>query len=388
MLIDLLIILFAASTVYRTWGGGFVRQFLASGGFFGGLFLGRWLEPYTIGFVHTPASRAVVTAVTILGVALACLAIGEFIGLKLKYHLLGKQLNKFDNALGALLSVASVLISAWLLAAVANNLPRSGLSVALNQSKIIAALDRALPSAPTVIADLGKLIDPNGFPNVFIGSEPIPKGNVSLPALGSLQNAVNTDKNSVVRIQGQGCGGVVYGSGFVVGTNLVATNAHVVAGISQPQVQDVNGTHGGRVIWFDPNLDLAVLRVNGLAGKPLSLNKATVASGAPAAVLGYPGGGPFTADPAAVLNEFEASGQNIYNSGHVLRAVYEIQATVIPGNSGGPLVSENGTVIGVVFAESTSYDHVGYALAMSKVISEIQTASQDYQTVSTGACVE
>jgi S1-C subfamily serine protease len=118
------------------------------------------------------------------------------------------------------------------------------------------------------------------------------------------------------------------------------------------------------------------------------MNPANESSGTPAAVLGYPGGGPFNAGPAAVLDEFEASGHNIYDSGVTLRSVYEIQATVIPGNSGGPLVGVNGEVIGVVFAESTTYNHVGYALTMSKVISEIKQASNNQQTVSTGACAE
>ncbi|HVA11081.1 MAG TPA: MarP family serine protease [Candidatus Dormibacteraeota bacterium] len=386
MFIDVLIVLIALAAVYKTWHSGFVRQFLASGGFFGGLLLGRWLTPHTISLVHAPTSRTLVTITTILGTALCCLIIGEWVGIKLKYRLIGKQLNHLDNGLGALLSIGSILISAWLVTAVANSLPPSSLSISLNQSKIISSLNRLLPSAPRVIADLGKLIDPNGFPNVFIGNEPIPRGDVKLPALGDLLSAVNADKNSVVRIEGQGCGGIVSGSGFVVGNNLVATNAHVIAGISRPVVQDVNGAHNVRVVWFDPGLDFAVLRVSGLAGKPLSLSSNNAASGTPAAVLGYPGGGAFNAGVAAVLDEFEASGHNIYDSGLTLRQVYEIQASVIPGNSGGPLVAENGSVIGVVFAESTSYNHVGYALTMSKVISEIQRARNNYQTVSTGAC--
>jgi S1-C subfamily serine protease len=388
MLVDIVIVLLAAVAVYRSWGSGFVRQFLASGGFFGGLLLGRWLESYTISLVHTPTSRTIMTIATILGMALCCLVIGESIGINLKYRLVGKKLNKLDNGGGALLSIGSILICAWLLAAVANSLPPSQLSIALNQSKIISSLNRILPSAPTVIADIGKLIDPNGFPDVFVGNEPIPRGDVNLPALGDLLAAVNADKNSVVRIQGQGCGGIVSGSGFVIGNNLVATNAHVVAGIVHPVVQDSNGSHTARVIWFDPNLDFAVLRVPDLAGKPLTLDPNNIAPGTPGAVLGYPGGGSFNAGSAAVLDEFEASGHNIYDSGVTLRSVYEIQATVIPGNSGGPLVAENGNVMGIVFAESTAYQHVGYALTMSKVISEIQQARNDYSGVSTGACAE
>ena len=302
--------------------------------------------------------------------------------------MLGKNLNKLDNALGAILSIATILISAWLLSSVANSLPSSNLSIALNQSRIIRSMRELLPPAPNVIADIGKLIDPNGFPDVFVGSEPIPRGNVNLPSLGSLLPAVNADKASVVRIQGDGCGGVVSGSGFVVGSDLVATNAHVVAGIAHPVVQDANGQHNAEVIWFDPNLDFAVLKVYGLAGKPLTLNGTAQQNGTPSAVLGYPGGGNFNAGPAAILDEIEASGHNIYDTGLTLRSVYEIQATVIPGNSGGPLIAENGDVIGVVFAESTTYSHVGYALTMSKVINEINQAHNDEQPVSTGMCAD
>jgi S1-C subfamily serine protease len=388
MLINILIVVIAAAAVYRSWHSGFVRQFLTSGGFFAGLFLGRWLEGFTITLVHTPTSRGVMTIITILGIALCCLVIGEFIGISLKYHLLGKRLNKLDNGLGAVLTVCSILVSVWLLSAVANSLPASELSMALNQSQIVNGINRVMPSAPNLIADIGKLIDPNGFPDVFAGGEPIPQGTVNLPSLGSLQSAVNADKTSVVRIQGHGCGGIVSGSGFIVGSNLVATNAHVVAGITHPVVQDIGGSHNARVIWFDANLDFAVLQVSGLAGKPLTLDATSIARGTPAAVLGYPGGGEFNAGPSAVLQEFEASGHNIYDTGVTLRSVYEIQATVIPGNSGGPLVAANGNVIGVVFAESTTYNHVGYALAMSKVISEIQQARDNPKTVSTGACAE
>ena len=388
MLVDALIVLLALSSIYRNWGTGFSRQLLATLGFFGGLFLGRYIESFTIKTVHTQPSRIIVTVVTIIGVALLGLFIGEYIGIKIKLRLEGKKVNNVDNGLGALLSVLSVLIGVWLFAAVVHSLPANQLNSELNKSSIIRLLNNNLPSVPTIIANIGKIIDPNGFPDVFIGSEPIPKGAVNLPALGELLPAVNADKNSVVRIQGQGCGGVVSGSGFVVRAGLVATNAHVVAGIQTPIVEDVNGSHRGTVVSFDPNLDLAIIRVNGLAGKPLPLNTDIMQRGTPAAVLGYPGGGPFTADPAAVLDQFFASGKNIYGTQNTLRSVYEIQADVIPGNSGGPLIAKDGSVFGVVFAESTTYAHVGYSLTMNKVNSEIQSAGNDNTAVSTSACTD
>ncbi|HUA13000.1 MAG TPA: MarP family serine protease [Candidatus Sulfotelmatobacter sp.] len=390
MLVDIIIIAVIVISLVRNRKGGFLHQFWTLAGFIIGLIAGRWLVNYTLTLAHTSSSRALITIITIFGMAILGLSIGEMVGVKLKHRLLkDRGLNQLDNFLGCILIVVSVLFSAWLIAAIVNDLPSSQLKTDVNKSKIISAMDNLLPAAPSVLSELSHVIDPNGFPAVFVGSEPIPKGNVTLPNLGSFATVVNTDKPSVVRIQGLGCGGIVSGSGFVVGKDLVATNAHVVAGIKNPVVEDSNGHHAAQVIWFDPNLDFAVLKTNDLAGGPLTIDTAIAKDSTPGVVMGYPGGGPFNATAAAVIEEIEASGRNIYGSGLTIRSVYEIQATVIPGNSGGPLIESNGDVIGVVFAESTTYNHVGYALATAKVQSEINQAKASSQTaVSTGQCAE
>lgn len=389
MFVDILIICFIFGAIFRGREIGFVRQVCSTVGFFSGLFLGADIEPHTVASVHTQVARVIVTLITTLGCGLILLTLGEYVGVLLKSKVLLKRINPFDNGLGSLVSVASLLLSIWLAASVITSLPFPSLQQQIHDSRIVSALDKALPSAPGVIADLGNLIDPNGFPQVFIGSEPTPRTNVSLPSLGEMQYAVEHDENSVVKVAGEGCGGIVEGSGFIIGKDLVATNAHVVAGIRHPYVEDANGTHTTKVIWFDPNLDFAILKVNNLAGTTLSLSTAHIVSGTPAAVLGYPGGGPFNAGTAAVLDEFTASGKNIYGTGDTNRDVFEVSANIIPGNSGGPLVGENGAVIGIVFAESTSYQHVGYALTTPQVVSEINLAkSNQKQTASTGKCAE
>lgn len=386
MIIDIAIVIFAISALYRGREIGFVRQLFSTAGFFGGLFLGAWLQHYTVQWAHSQAGRSLITLATTLGCALIFLSIGEYIGIRLKHRVVFRRINVLDNGFGGLLSVVSLLLTIWLLAAVVGSVPVPALQNQLKASKIVGALDRALPSAPGVISNLGRLIDPNGFPQVFIGGEPTPNRQVSVPPLGDLQAAVNQDRASVVKIEGQGCGGVVEGSGFVVGSNLVATNAHVVAGIRHPYVQDGNGSHGGSVIWFDPDLDFAVMRVSNLAGHSLVVTDKRVGTGTPAAVLGYPGGGGFRAGPAAVSNQFTASGRDIYDRGNTLRDVYELRADIIPGNSGGPLVAKDGTVIGVIFAEATDYPHTGYALTSDQVKSEINQAASQDQPVGTGQC--
>jgi S1-C subfamily serine protease len=389
MLVDLIIILVVIVTVVRNMGSGFVRQLFSATGFFVGLLVGRYVETFTLKLVHTPNSRALVTVVTILGIALVGLTVGEYVGVKLKAKSMkSRRFNSVDNGLGTILTAITMLLFVWLTASVISNLPATKLKSDIKKSQIISALDSIMPPAPTVISDLGKIIDPNGFPDVFLGSEPIPKSHVNLPSLGDLAAAVSKDQASVVRIQGLGCGGIISGSGFVVRNDIVATNAHVVAGISNPIVEDSNGRHKAEVISFDPNLDLAILKVSGLAGKPLPIDLGNINAGTPGAVVGYPGGGSFNASPAAVMEEFDAIGQNIYGTQKTERDVYEIQADVIPGNSGGPLIEENGSVMGVVFAESTTYSHVGYALAMEKVSTEINQAANSNTQVSTRQCAE
>ncbi|HUD10250.1 MAG TPA: MarP family serine protease [Candidatus Saccharimonadales bacterium] len=388
-LIDVVIILLLITTLVHGAQIGSVRQICSTLGFFGGLFLGAWLGPHIVHFAHSPSSRSWLTLIFTLSFALLFLGIGEYVGVLLKKKLSHRYLDHFDSVLGSLVGAGTLLIAIWFGAAVLTTLPFPGLQNEIRSSTIVGFLDKDLPPAPGAIADLSHVIAPNGFPKVFNGTEPVPVNrNVALPTLGSLTAAIDSDAPSVVKIEGTGCGGIVEGSGFVVAPGLVATNAHVVAGVASPEVLDKNGMHHATVIWFDPNLDFAVLSVNNLAGKPLSVSTSTASNGTASSVLGYPGGGNFSAVPAAVLDSFIATGSNIYDQGNTNRPIYEIKANVIPGNSGGPLITRGGTVIGIVFAESTAYNQVGYALNMQQPMNELHQAEQAEQPVSTGACAE
>jgi len=385
-LVDIIIIIFLISALLRGREVGFVQQLLSTVGFFGGLLLGATLEPRTVQLAHTALSRSLITLATTLGLAFIFLGIGEHLGMSIKHRFQLWHLDRYDNFMGSLLGAVSLLIAVWLSASILTTLPFPGLQSSIRSSKIVSFLSANLPPAPNIVADLGHLINPNGFPQVFSGNEPSPPAKISLPQSSALQAAVDKDKLAVVKVEGQGCGGVVEGSGFVIGSDLVATNAHVVAGIEHPFVQDSNGLHNVTVLWFDPNLDFAVLRVPNLAGGPLVLNPNQVSNGTPAAVIGYPGGGGLKAGTASVIDEFLADGRNIYDQGTTERDVYEIAADIIPGNSGGPLITEDGSVIGIVFAESVTYNHVGYALTLGQIISEIHQAEAQNQVVSTGNC--
>jgi S1-C subfamily serine protease len=216
----------------------------------------------------------------------------------------------------------------------------------------------------------------------FGGTPQIPDVTTGTPAL------VNAAQ-SVVKITGNAyaCGRNQSGSGFVVGTNRVMTNAHVVAGVGEPIVQVPGGAAlPGRVVYFDPVDDLAVVAVDGLTAAPLPLVP-NLPAGSPAVVHGYPLGGPFNSQPASVISVHAVNVPDIYGANPTPRQVYSLATKVQQGNSGGPLLSEAGDVAGVIFAKGSDTQDVGYALAMEEVTPVAEQASSLSQPVSSGGCL-
>ena len=207
------------------------------------------------------------------------------------------------------------------------------------------------------------------FPAAFSGLEPVPPSAQPLPSSVDTPG-VQTAASETLKIQGFGCGGIVFGSGFPVGPGMVLTNAHVVAGTQGTTVRNVGGRSlNARVVLFDPERDVAILYVPRLALVPLG--EASAHPGTQGAAIGYPGGGPEKVSPAVVNGEVRAEGRDIYGQNLAVRSIWITQATVLPGNSGGPLVDLNGNVVGVIFAASTSQSGQAYALTDAEVQPDI-----------------
>src|SRR6185312_4285521 len=162
-----------------------------------------------------------------------------------------------------------------------------------------------------------------------------------------------------VRGKAPSCQRQLEGSGFVIAPELVMTNAHVVAGTDSTAVE-VIGRKGrttdmpARVVYYDPQVDVAVLRVPDLTAQPLSFASDPGHSGDDAIVLGYPLDGGFTVTPGRIRQEINLKGPDIYDSGEVSRDVYTMRATVRSGNSGGPMIDPAGQVTGVLFVAATA----------------------------------
>jgi S1-C subfamily serine protease len=367
----------------RGVASGFLRQAGSLGGFAAGLLLGALVAPVVAGAFPPGGSRVGVVLFVFFGVALSLAAIGETVGYGLSSLAERHRLRFLDAILGAAFGVAVTLLTVWMLASAFSRSPSFALEI--QSSRILQALDHYLPPAPDVVVKLERTLGVSGLPRVFSGLEPSPAPPVTGPDAAATDAAAAAGRDATVRVEGLGCGGLLEGSGFVAGPGLVATNAHVVAGITRPIVVDSAGSHPARVVAFDPDLDFAVLRTTGLAAAPLSLSGTDRPRGTVGAVLGYPGGGDFTVSPAAVLEQMSAPGRNIYDQGLIRRDIYVLQSVVRPGNSGGPVLTPDGTVIGVVFAMSTTNPDIGYALTSTEVLPDL-TRAADSGPVNPGVC--
>jgi S1-C subfamily serine protease len=140
------------------------------------------------------------------------------------------------------------------------------------------------------------------------------------------------------------------------------------------------------VVFYDPQVDVAVLDVPGLDLTPLQFAGQASPSDS-AVVAGYPLDAQYLHTVPARIGGIEtAQGANIYQTSMVTRQVYEIRAVVQPGNSGGPLLSPQGTVDGVVFAEATGVSDTGFALTADQVSADARMGEQATAAVSTMGC--
>jgi S1-C subfamily serine protease len=341
--------------------------------------------------VNGEHAKTFVALLLLLVPAAVLAAAGRHLGAGLWRRLRRARFGSVDAAGGAIVAIGGVLVVVWVVASILVNSQFSLVADQIESSRIIRVVTGVMPPIPTALAPVERFLSDEGLQLVADGFIQL-AGPVPYPSGSEVKAAVASAKPSTVKVVAIGCGEFQEGSGFVVAPGLVVTNAHVVAGTTSISVALGGANFGAalvKVVFFDPEFDLAVLRVHGLSARPLTLDPNLVGRGTEAVVLGYPEGGPLAIDPAGVRSELLATGLDIYGRQPTVRAVYVVQALVRPGNSGGPLVEPNGLVIGVVFSRSPTNSRIGYALASPGVIQRVDRARAlpSSTVVSTGECV-
>ena len=387
------VVLVAAGVLFALSGyrQGFVVGVLSFIGFLGGGVLGARFAPRVaeldafVGFSRSVVGLAVVFLAATVGQVLATV-----VGGALRRRLTWRSARRLDAAGGAVVSVLSLLLVAWLVGRAVASSPYPELASQVRRSAVMTTVDGLVPeSGRRFLGEFRNLIDERGFPEVFSDLQAADEAGVRPPDLALREEpAVLEVRPSVLKVTGEAeaCRKRIEGSGFVYAPERVMTNAHVVAGVRDPEVQVGEESLDAEVVLFDPARDVAVLFVDGLTAPPLVPAPREAEREQGAIVVGYPQDGPFSADAARVIRTQDARGKDIYQQADVVREIYSVKGRVRQGNSGGPLVDVDGNVLGVVFAAAADDQTIGYVLTWDEVSSSAEDARDRTEPVSTRDC--
>jgi S1-C subfamily serine protease len=332
----------------------------------------------------TPSQLLLVTSATLLGTAFIGQAVGLVVGRKLHIALPFGGARQLDRVAGGGAGAVGVFVALWLLLPIMGD-ARGWAAVQSRTSTIAEWIDQHFPDPPDTVATLRRFVGEGQFPRVFDALQPAPDLGPPPAASGLSQAVLDAVVPSTVKIEGVACRRIQEGSGFVVGDDLIATNAHVVAGESKTIVERSDGSEvDATVVAFDPARDLAIVSAPGL-NRP-ALGRADAHEGDRGAVFGHPGGGDLRVAPYEVGREVTATGTDIYDRTRTERAVLILSSELRPGDSGGALVNGEGEVVGVAFAIAPDKAGVAYALDRSEL--EAVLAGDLSRPADTGPCLQ
>jgi S1-C subfamily serine protease len=394
--LDVVLLLAAVWFAVIGYRQGFIVGVMSVIGFLGGGLIAVYLLPVIWAELTdnaTPGTVAVVTAVVLV---IVCASVGQafttHLGNKVRTHISWSPARAIDAIGGALVNVVAMLLVAWLIgsALATTTLPTLGREV--RSSKVLLGVARVVPEqADTWFADFSSTLAQNGLPQVFspFANEPITNVPAPDPAVASSE-VVSRAKKSIVKVVGTApsCGKVLEGTGFVFAQHRVMTNAHVVGGVDEPTVQ-IGGEgklYDAKIVLYDYQRDIAVLDVPALNAPALSFSDDDARTGDSAIVAGFPENGGYDVRAARVRNRIPATGPDIYRRGTVNRDVYSLYTTVRQGNSGGPLLTPEGDVYGVVFAKSLDDASTGYALTADEVLPDATAGAAASGEVDSQGC--
>ncbi len=388
--LDWLVIVLAVIAGVTGYTQGFLSGLLSFVGFAVGAIGGLLVVPQLLGGLEPGLGTALLAVFLVLVLATFGQAALAWLGRRLRDQLTWRPVQAVDSAAGGVFAAAGVLVAAWALGLAVSAAAIPELSREARESRLLRAIDGVVPVEPDrVLSTFRSVVDAEGFPDVVAPFVPEDIRAVDEPSPMVVRDPeVRAAMNSVVKLIGRApaCDANFEGSGFVISAEHVMTNAHVVAGVRRLFVEPFRGDRiEATVVYFDPQADVAVVHAPGLSLPALAFRD-DAAPGVDAAVAGYPNNGPLRVDEARVRNRVELVGQDIYDDARVTRDVIALRGDVRPGNSGGPLLADDGRVYGVVFAASLSDDDTGYALSPAQVAGAVEQGAGGTEGVSTGDC--
>ena len=389
--VDVLVLVLALLAGISGARQGMVTAAASFVGVLAGAVIGVRIAPSLIARFESPEVRVAVG----VSIVIVLVALGETLGVWLGRAVHGRidaeALRQVDSFMGAGVQGAAALVVAWLVALpLTESSAYTSLTSAVRDSSVLRVTDTMMPDVLRELpAELTKLLDVSGFPDVLAPFSPTPITDVG-PADPVLLNSpvVREARASVLKVRARAasCSRALEGTGFVIAPQRVITNAHVVAGTDRVAVETSRGSLDATVVSYDPNTDVAVLKVPQLRAPVLQLSPVPAATGSDALVLGYPLDGPYTASAARVRDRIRLRGPDIYNGATVVRNVYTVRAVVRSGNSGGPLLDGSGQVLGLVFGAAVDNDETGFVLTEEEIADDIAAAPSQTDKIPTGVC--
>ncbi len=384
----ILLLVVLAYAVSGYWQGFISGAFATAGLLVGGFISVLWLVPKLLGDAEPSLWVSMGALFVVLLSASFGQAIFQYVGARIRDRITWQPVRAVDAVGGAALSAVAVLVVAWVLGVAVSGSALPGVSDQVRSSRVLSEVDRVMPNqADDALRSFNEVVGSSFFPRYLEPFAPERIVEVGPPSDAVARDPeVRAARRSVLKIRGENeCGRGVEGTGFIYSPGRIMTNAHVVAGVDDPNVLVGDRELPARVVHYDPDLDVAVLAVNGLNRPFLRFDK-TGEERDDAAVLGYPNDGPYNVQAARIRGEQRLRSPDIYGRGTVVREVFSLRSLVRPGNSGGPLVSTDGDVLGVIFAASVTDRDTGYALTADQVSESAAAGITHNGEVGTGGC--
>ncbi len=388
-LVDLALLIGVIIAMWVGWRQGAISTVMGIVGVVAGGFLAIQVMPYVMDYLDEPMAKLTVGLATFLLLVIIGFSVGASAGQSLRNVIRTPVAIGIDAGLGAVVRAITFLVVTWVvLTPLATVLPgRAGDEI--RDSKVLDVVGQLTPEGSDNVMStiLGNLTE-NGMPLIAPQWD---TNQPDVPADPSVisQEVVDRVRPSIVRVMGeaQQCQRLLQGTGFVVGENMVVTNAHVVAGAETVRMETVAGLVDADVVYYDPLDDIAVLYSWDLPLTPITWAGDQMPPGTDAVVLGFPESGPFKATAARVNTVLTIRGADIYSQGQHDRQAYVLRSDVRHGNSGGPLMTTDGRVFGLIFGAGINNDETGYALTERETREAIDAATGLTAPVGTGACV-